>query len=123
MVLSGFKAFKEVAHFPDVDALAALLVRKYEITAIMAEPYDGESIQVMSVVNLNNTRSTVTNEPTPRAIRWFASLNSRRDPPMFPETEEDSMRVVDPDTRVHPMLSKYQDKPDRLLDTFLLTQW
>jgi len=39
-----------------LDALASLLVREYEVVAIMAEPYDGKSIQVISIVNLNSRR-------------------------------------------------------------------
>jgi hypothetical protein len=89
----------------------------------MAKPYDGKSIQVISIVNLNNTRPAVANESSSRTIRWFASLNSRRDPLIFPETEEDSMQVVDPDTRIQPMLSKFKNDPEKLLNTFLLTQW
>jgi hypothetical protein len=37
-----------------LDALAGLLIREYEKVAIMVKPYDGKSIQVISVVNLNN---------------------------------------------------------------------
>ncbi len=107
-----------------LDALAALLVREYEVVVIMAEPYDGKSIQVISIVNLN-TKFAVTNAPwpTPWTFQWWASVNSRPDPPIFPETDEDPMWVVDPDARVHPNLSKHQDNPEKLLNTFLLTQW
>jgi hypothetical protein len=107
-----------------LDALAALLVREYEIVVIMAEPYDGKSIQVISIVNLNNSKFAVTNAPHPTPwMRWWASVNSRNDPPIFPETEEDSMRVVDPDTKVKPDLLEHQDNPEKLLTIFLLTQW
>ena len=50
-----------------LDALAALIIREYEKVAIMAKPYDGKSIQVFSVVNLNNPGSAVT-ESGSRAI-------------------------------------------------------
>jgi len=106
-----------------LDALAALLVREYEVVAIMAEPYDGKSIQVISIVNLNNTKSAVTNPPTPWTIRWLTFLNSRNDPPIFPENEEDSMQIVDPDRQVHLNLSQHQDDPEKLLNIFLLTEW
>jgi hypothetical protein len=106
-----------------LDALAALLVREYEVVAIMAEPYDGKSIQVISIVNLNNPKSAVSNLPTPWTIRWSTFLNSRNDPPIFPENEEDSMRIVDPDTRVHLNLSQHRDDPEKLLNIFLLTEW
>lgn len=108
-----------------LDALAALLVREYEVVAIMEEPYDGKSIQVISIVNLNNAKSAVSNhpQPTPWTIRWLTFLNSRNTPPIFPENEEDSMRIVDPDTQVHLNLSQHQDDPENLLNIFLLTEW
>lgn len=107
-----------------MDALAALLVRGYEVVVIMAEPYDGKSIQVISIVHLNNSKFAVTNTPHPTPwTRWWASVNSRNDPLIFPETEEDSMRVVDPDTKVKPNLLEHQDDPEKLLTIFLLTQW
>lgn len=107
-----------------LDALAALLIRQYEKVAIMAKPYDGKSISVISVVNFNNPGSAVI-EPASGswAIRWLASLNSRHTQPLFPENDEDSMRVVDPDTRVHQTLEEHRNNPDKLLKTFLLTQW
>ena len=67
-----------------LDTLAALLVREYEKVAVMAKSLEGsvgKSLQVISVVNLNNPRSAV---PVPERdsgswpIRWFASLNARR---------------------------------------------
>lgn len=103
-----------------LDALAALLIREHEKVAVMSKPYDGKSIQVTSVVNLNNPGSAVTK---PGRFRWWASMNSRFSSPIFPENEEDSMQVVDPDTRVHKTLSEHKDNPDKLLNTFLLTQW
>ena len=48
-----------------LDALAALLVREYEVIVIMAEPYNGTSIKVISIVNLNNMNFAVTNAPRP----------------------------------------------------------
>jgi hypothetical protein len=105
-----------------LDTLAGLLIREYEKVAIMVKPYDGKSIQVISLVNLNNPGSAA-NHSGSWAIRWFASLNSRHTPPMFPENKEDSMQVVDPDTRVLPILLEHKDNPEKLLHTFLLTQW
>jgi hypothetical protein len=105
-----------------LDALAGLLIREYEKVAIMVKPYDGKSIQVISVVNLNNPGSAA-NHSGSWAIQWFASLNSCHTPPMFPENKEDSMQVVDPDTRVLPILLKHKDNPEKLLHAFLLTQW
>lgn len=106
-----------------LDALAALLIREHEKVAVMAKP-DGKSIQVISVVNLNlNNSEPVVIEPSTWGIRWLASLNSRHTQPLFPENDEDSMRVVDPDTRVHQTLEEHRNDPDMLLKTFLLTQW
>lgn len=104
-----------------LDALAALLIRNYEKVAIMAEPFDGKSIRVISIVSLNNPESAVT-KPS-RSIRWFASLNSRYTPPLFPENKEDPMRVVDPDTKIHQKLSEHKNNPEELFNSFLLTQW
>jgi hypothetical protein len=42
-----------------LDVLAALLVREHKKVEIMAEPFNGKSIQVLSVVNLNKTKSAV----------------------------------------------------------------
>ena len=44
-----------------LDALAGLLIREHEKVAIMVKPYDGKSIQVISIVHLNNPGSTVKN--------------------------------------------------------------
>jgi hypothetical protein len=104
-----------------LDALAAILIREHEKVAVMAVPHDRKSIQVMSVVNLNNLGSAATAPSWP--IRWFASLNSRRSAPFFPENDEESMRVVDPDIKVLEPLSEHKNNPDKLLDAFLLTQW
>ena len=106
-----------------LDALAALLVREYEKVAVM-KSCDGKSIQVISVVNLNNPspESAVTvlrRQP----CRWLASLNSRTLSPKFPEKDEDAMQVVDPDTRVPKALLEHQNDPPILLNTFLLTEW
>jgi hypothetical protein len=106
-----------------LDALAALLIREHEKVAIMTKPYDGKSIQVVSVVNFNNTPSAVAVKGSSRTIRWFASLNSRYTEPLFPESEEDAMKVVDPDTRVNQTLSELKNNPEALLKTFILTQW
>ena len=112
---------EEIKELRFLDALAALLIRDYEKVATMVEPYDGKSIQIISIVNLNNPGPAAT-EPS-WAIRWFTSLNSCHSAPIFPENEEDSMQVVDPDTKVHPTLSEHKDNPDKLLETFILTQW
>jgi hypothetical protein len=40
-----------------LNTLAGLLIRVYKKVAIMVKPYDGKSIQVISVVNLNNPKS------------------------------------------------------------------
>ena len=101
--------------------MAALLVREHEKAAVMGLPYDGKSIQVISVVNLNNPRSAVTASSWP--IRWLASLNSRFDKPIFPENDEDSMRVVDPETKTPQNLLEHKDEPIKLLDCFLLNYW
>jgi hypothetical protein len=106
-----------------LDALAALLVRGDEKVAIMAVPYDGKSIQVLSAVNLNNAGSAASKPAESRTIRWLTSLNSRFTSPKFPPTDEDSMKVVDPDTKIDQTLLEHKDKPDRLLETFLPTQW
>lgn len=107
-----------------LDALAALLIRQHEKAAVMAKPFDGKSIQVFAVVNLNNPRPADTRaEPGFKAIRWLASLNSRYSAPHFPETEADAMQVVDPNDRVDETLLKHKDNPDKLLNTFILTQW
>lgn len=116
-----------------MDALAALLIREYENVAVMEKYFDGKSIQVIAVVNLNKLESaataphgtiqesavTVLHGP----IQWLASLNSRFSSPKFPERDEDEMRVVDPDTRVNQILLEHQNNPAVLLNTFLRTQW
>jgi hypothetical protein len=90
----------------------------------MAKPYDGKSIQVISVVNLNlNYPGPAVTEPGFKAIRWLASLNSRRSPPMFPENGEDFMQIVDPDTKVDQTLSEHKNDPGKLLNIYLQTQW
>ena len=111
-----------------LDAIAALLIREHEKVAVMGIPYDGKSIQVISTVNLNNPRSAVTQPgssmTSSRTTRWLASMNSRYTPPKFPGNE-DSMQVLDPDTRVDQTLSEHKNNlnPEALLKTFLLTQW
>ena len=104
-----------------LDALAALLIREHEKVAVIAKP-TGKSIQVISVVNLNNPGSTVTASGS-WCIQWLSSLNSRITPPLFPEDEEDSMRVVDPESKAPPKLLELKDDPNELLDTFLLENW
>jgi hypothetical protein len=101
-----------------LDSLAALLIREHEKAAVMAKPFDGKSIQVTSVVNLNHPRPAVTANGF-KAIR----LNSRFSPPLFPEDEADAMQVVDPNDRVDQKLLEHKDDPDKLLNSFLLTQW
>jgi hypothetical protein len=103
-----------------LDALAALLIREYENVAVMEKHFDGKSIQVIAVVNLNKLGSAVTG---PIRLGWLASLNSRFSSPMFPGRDEDEMRVVDPDTRVDQIFLEHQNNPVMLLNTFLQTQW
>jgi hypothetical protein len=106
-----------------LDAISALLIREYENVAVIAKPYDGKSIQVVCVVNLNNLGFAATPKEPAWPIRWLASLNSRRTSPVFPENEDDSMKVVDPETRVHRTLLEHKNNPQMLLNTFILTQW
>ena len=102
-----------------LDALAGLLVREHKKVAIMVKLYNGKSIQVISIVHLNNPGSTVRNS----GIQWLASLNSHYTPPMFPENDEDLLQVVDPNTRAPQMLSEHKDDPEKLFHTLFLTQW
>lgn len=110
-----------------LDSVAALLVREDEKVAVMAKELDGKSFPVICVINRNDPGSTVPQTDTDSGAwppaRWIASLNSRFSKPVFPETKEDSMRVVDPDTRVSPTLSHHKEDLEMLLRTFLLTEW
>jgi hypothetical protein len=109
-----------------LDAISALLVREHENVAVLTKTYDEKLIQVVSVVNLNNSDFAAAHEEpesNPWPIRWLALLNSRRSAPLFPENDEDSMKVVDPDTRVPQTLSDHKNNAQELLNTFILTQW
>ena len=112
-----------------LDSLAALLVRNHEVVTVMTVPSNGNSIQIISVVNLNQSRPALTITPQPGMslspwnLEWWLSINPRRTAPIIPEADEDSMQVVDPDTRISQTLSNSMGNPDILLHTYLQTQW
>jgi hypothetical protein len=61
-----------------LDALATLLIRQHEITAVVAKPYDGFNLQVLASVILNNGNAKNLHQPSPdsESSIWNRVLNN-----------------------------------------------
>lgn len=115
-----------------LDALSSVVVRKYEIAAVVAKRYDGANIEILASVNLENPHiNPQQHQHTERSwnpLRLFMVSPNPRDPARNPKDKIDSMTtrntlptLVDPDIGISEALSMAQ--PENLLKTFLETQW
>jgi len=121
-----------------LDSLASLATRGHEIVATAAalpNSSSGANVQViLSIVNLIDLIDSELALTSPQNsektwVRWFLTMNARRDPPKFPPTAQDEMELKDPDTYISPTLKELKsEEPSKssnkkLLHTYLLTEW
>ena len=118
-----------------LDALSAVAVRQHEIVAVMAKSYDGDGLQVLaSVNNLDPTLDITQHKESrqgggPLRLKWWITPNPRpkaKNPKdkvdsLTRTTLNKSVTLVDPNLKISGYLSKAP--PDKLLDTFLQTEW
>ena len=118
-----------------LDALSAVTVRRHEVVAAVAKPYNGIGLEVLTSVNklepaLNMISESQHESPGPSRsnwLRWLISPNPR-DPKKNKKSKGDSMTtmypritLVDPNQMISTELS--QASEDDLLNIFLRTEW
>jgi len=118
-----------------LDSLASLATRGHEIVATataLPNSSSGANVQViLSIVNLIDSEPALTSPQNSEKtwVRWFLTMNARRDPLKFPPTAQDEMELKDPDTYISPTLKELKsEEPSKssnkkLLHTYLLTEW
>ena len=124
-----------------LDALAAVAVRRHEIVAAMAKDYKGSQAEVLvSVNNVGPALNISQHSENPAlagrkfssklALRWLIAPNPRdQDRKKNQNLKMDSlirpkdacMTFVDPNTTISEEL--FRATPEKLLDTFLQTEW
>ena len=129
-----------------LDALATLIVRRYEIIAVTAKQSETGLHVLTSLTSPKNTLATPLPSPSQadsdgstllsryfwKAFHMLVTGNPRRDPMRKDQPEADSLvtkdlklkhlTLVDPDTSAK-LAGLTEVDDDKLLDTFLKTKW
>jgi hypothetical protein len=117
-----------------LDVFSAVAVRQHEIVAVTAKRDDGPNLPVLISVNNLESEFDISQQQqqseSSRAwhpLRWFITPNPR-DAAKNPGDEQDSLTtqsrlitLVDPNLGISSDLS--MASPDKLLNTFLETEW